>query len=78
MTFGILLQNINILIIVKNVQIRNFLWSVFSRIQTEYGDLECKSPYSLRILENTEQKKLRTWTFFTIMRIIIRMIILVN
>ena len=78
MTFGILLQNINILIIVKNVQIRNFLWSVFSRIQTEYGDLECKSPYSLRILENTEQKKLRTWTFFTIIRIIIRMIILVN
>ena len=78
MTFGILLQNINILIIVKNVQIRNFLWSVFSRIQTEYGDLECKSPYSLRIIENTEQKKLRTWTFFTIIRIIIRMIILVN
>ena len=78
MTFGILLQNINILIIVKNVQIRNFLWSVFSRIQTEYGELECKSPYSLRILENTEQKKLHTWTFFTIIRIIIRMIILVN
>ena len=78
MTFGILLQNINILIIVKNVQIRNSLWSVFSRVQTEYGDLECKSPYSLRILENTEQEKLRTWTFFTIIRIIIRMIILVN
>ena len=33
---------------VKNVQIR-----------TKYGDLLFKSPYSVRIRENTEQKKLR-------------------
>ena len=30
--------------------------SVFSRIRTEYGDLLCKSPYSVRMWENTTQK----------------------
>ena len=29
------------------------------RIRTKYGDLLFKSPYSVRIRENTEQKKLR-------------------
>ena len=42
-----------------------FFWSVFSRIWTEYGDLLRKSPYSVRIRENTDQKKLRSWTFFS-------------
>ena len=28
----------------------------FSHIQTEYWDLLCKSPYSVRIPENTDQK----------------------
>ena len=42
---------------VKSAQIRSFLWSVFSCIRTEYGDLLRKSPYSVRILENTDQKK---------------------
>ena len=35
-------------------------FSVFSCIQTEYGDLQaiaCKSPYSFLERENTEQKK---------------------
>ena len=27
--------------------------------------LLCKSPYSVRIRENTDQKKLRIWTLFT-------------
>ena len=40
---------------VKSVQIRSFLWSLFS----------CKSPYSVRIQENADQKKLRIWTLFT-------------
>ena len=35
---------------VKSVQIWSFFWSVFSCIQTEYGDL---CPYSVRIQENT-------------------------
>ena len=30
---------------VKSVQIRSFLWSVFSRIRSEYGDLRSKTPY---------------------------------
>ena len=47
------------------VQIRSFFWSVFSCTQTEYGDLRSKSPYSVRIQENMDQKKLRIWTLFT-------------
>ena len=50
---------------VKNVQIWNFLWSVFSCIRSKCGDLLRKSPYSVRIQENTDQKKLRIWTPFT-------------
>ena len=38
---------------VKSVQIRSFFWSVFSCIRT------------VRIKENTDQKKLRIWTLFT-------------
>ena len=49
----------------KSVQIRSFFWSVFSRIQTEYGEIRSVSPYSVRMLENTDQKKLNIWTLFT-------------
>ena len=41
---------------VKSVQIRNFFWSIFFCIWTEYGDLLCKYPYSVRIQENMDQK----------------------
>ena len=51
---------------VKIVQIRSFSWSVFSCIQTEYGDLLYKSPYSVRMHEHTDQKKLRIWTFHAV------------
>ena len=50
---------------VKSVQIRSFLWSVFSRIRTEYGYLLRKFPYSVRMRENTDQKKLRICALFT-------------
>ena len=33
-----------------------FFWSVFSSIWSEYGDLPSKSPYSVQIRENTDQK----------------------
>ena len=49
---------------VKSVQIRSFFWSVLSRIQAEYGDLQSQSSYSVRIRENTDQKKFRIWTLF--------------
>ena len=38
---------------VKSVQIRSYFWSVFSCIRTEYKG---KSPYSVRMQENTDQK----------------------
>ena len=58
----IMLNNLNC---VKSVQIWIFFWSVFSRTQTEYGDLRSEFLYSVRIRENPDQKKLRTWTLFT-------------
>ena len=33
-----------------------FFWSLFSLIRTEGGDLFTKSPYSIRMRENTDQK----------------------
>ena len=50
---------------VKNVQVRSFFWFVFSRIQTEYGDLRSKSPYLVQMRENMDKKKLCIWTLFT-------------
>ena len=43
---------------VKSVQIRSFSWSVFSRI--------FPTLYSVRMRENTDQKKLHIWTIFTL------------
>ena len=43
---------------VKSVQILSFFWSVFSSFQTEYGEIHRISPYSVRMQENTNQKKL--------------------
>ena len=34
----------------------DFFWSVFSRIRTEYGNLQSKYPYSVQIRENTDHK----------------------
>ena len=42
---------------VTSVQIRSFFWSLFPSIRTEYGDLLLKSPYSVKICENMDQKK---------------------
>ena len=50
---------------VKSVQIRIFFWSVFSHICTKFGEILRISPYSVRMRENTDQKKLRVWTVFT-------------
>ena len=49
----------------KTVQIRSFFWSLFSHIRTEYGEIRSISPYSVRMRENTDQKKLCIWTLFT-------------
>ena len=52
---------------VNSTQIQSFFWSVFSRIWTKYGDLDLfrKSPYSVQMRENTDQKKFRIWAIFT-------------
>ena len=40
----------------KNCLYSEFLWSVFSRIRTEYRDLQTNSPYLVRIQENMDHK----------------------
>ena len=50
---------------VKCVQIRSFFWSVYSRIRTEHLRIRRISPYSVRMRDNTDQKKIRIWTLFT-------------
>ena len=57
-------KNINISLR-KKCQYSEFFWSVFSRIWTEYGEIRSISSCSVRIWENTDQKKLRIWTLFT-------------
>ena len=47
------------------VQTRSFFWSVFPRIRTEYGEILRIYTHSIRIRENTDQKKLRIWALFT-------------
>ena len=40
----------------KNYPYSEFCWSAFSRIRTEYGDLQSKSPYLVRMWKNVDQK----------------------
>ena len=40
----------------KKYPYSEIFWSVFSCIRTEYEDLLCKFPYSVGMLENTDQK----------------------
>ena len=51
---------------VKSVQIQSFFWSVFSCIWTEYGEILFISLYSVRMRENTDQKKLYLETFHAV------------
>ena len=49
----------------RNVQIRSFLWSVFSRIRTEYREILRISRHLVRMREIADQEKLRICTLFT-------------
>ena len=51
---------------VKSVQIRSrsFSGPYFPVIGLN-TEIYCKSPYSVQIQDNTDQKKLRIWTLFT-------------
>ena len=51
----------------KSIQIRSFLWSTFSRIRTEYGEILHISLYSVRMRENADQNNSEyTGTFYTV------------
>ena len=49
---------------VKRVQIQIFFWSVLYCIPAIQIDLWCKFPFSVRIQENTDHKKLCIWALF--------------
>ena len=55
-------------IYVKIVHIRGFSGPHFFRFRTEYGNLLCKFPYSVRMRENTDQKTPITDTFQAVSR----------
>ena len=65
MEFVIIYMTSLVNITARNVQIQSFFWSVFYLVWTKYGDLLRKSPHSVQILENTDQKKLRILTLIT-------------
>ena len=49
----------------KSIQVQIFFWSLFSHIQNGHEDWLCKSPNSVRILENADHKRL--WrTFYAV------------
>ena len=48
----------------RNVSKYGFFWSVFSCIRTKYGKIPGISPYSVRMRENTDQRKFRISTLF--------------
>ena len=52
----------------KNCPDKEFFWSVFFRIWTEYADLLSKSLYLVQIRENTDQKNsaLYLGTFYAV------------
>ena len=49
----------------KKCSYSEIYWSGFSYIRTEYREISNISPYSVRTLENTDQKKFRTRKLFT-------------
>ena len=50
----------------EKCQIRSNFWSLFSLIRTEYGEILCISPYSVRMRESMDQKLLRIWTLHAV------------
>ena len=50
----------------KKCPYSELFWSVFSRIRTEYEEILCISPYSVRMSENTNQNNSETDTFYAV------------
>ena len=49
-------SGVSIVALCKSCPNAEFYWFIFSHIWTQYGDLRSKSPYSVQIRENTDQK----------------------
>ena len=47
----------------KNCPYSFLFWSVFSRTQTEHGEIRSISPYSVRMRENTDQNNSKSGQF---------------
>ena len=50
----------------KKCPYSELFWSVFSRIRTEYGEILCSSPYSVRMRENMDQNNSETDNFYAV------------
>ena len=50
----------------KKCQYLEFFWSTFSRIRNVFGNLSCKSPFVIRMRENTDKKTPNTDTFYAV------------
>ena len=50
---------------VKSVRTQSFIQSIIFQIRAENGELQSRSPYSVQIWENIEQKKLQIRALFT-------------
>ena len=61
----IIMLNMRMIALCEKCPNTEFFWSVFSHIQTEYGEILHISPYSVRMQKNKDQKELRIWTLFT-------------
>ena len=48
-------EHVRLIALRKKCPFSGLFWSTFSRIQTEYGEIFCIFPYSVRTRENTDQ-----------------------
>ena len=48
-------DKLGVVILRKKCLYSELFWSVFSRIRTDYGEIQSISPYSERMRENTDQ-----------------------
>ena len=62
----------------ENCPYSEFLWSVFSRIRTEYEETRIISPYSVRIRENTDQNNSEYGHFLRSVNNLIRISLMVT
>ena len=63
----VLVQTVEIFVVLalrEKCSYSELLWSVFSRIRAEYGEIICISPYSVQLRENTDKNNSKCGDFF--------------